>query len=114
MNEAINDTTIDASNHVSNLPNDDAFNNASKFESKSVSKLAFNDDPDFSLINQVTSNCICVGIDVGPFYSSANRITVDDDRAQSRVQSDTVKLSPFQDVEDLDLEDICDNDTPDL
>ena len=56
----------------------------------------------------------CVGTDVGPTYNSANRITVDDDRAQSRVQSNTVKLSPFQDVDDIDLEVIWDNDTPDL
>ena len=52
--------------------------------------------------------------DVGQIYNSADRITVVDDRAQSRVQSDTVKLSPFQDVDDIDLEDICKYDTPDL
>ena len=34
-------------------------------------------------------------------FSSSNRVTVTDDRAQSRVDPDTAKLSPFQDVEDM-------------
>ena len=118
MNEAINDATIDASNCVSNLPTNDATNDAtneaSKLESKSVSKIATNNGSDFSLINQVTLNCICVGTDVGSIIGSANSITVVDDLAHTRVKSDTVKLSPFQDDDDIDLEDVCDNDTPDL
>ena len=65
-------------------------------------------------INQVTLNSICVGIDIGLSIGSANRITIIDDRARTRVKSDTVKLSPFQDDDDIDLEDVCDNDTPDL
>ena len=47
-------------------------------------------------------------------FTSSNRVTVTDDRAQSRVDPDTAKLSPFQDVEDIDFEDICDDDAPQL
>ena len=46
--------------------------------------------------------------------SSSDCITVNDDRAQSRVDLDTAKLSPFQDVEDMEFEDICDDDAPQL
>ena len=77
-------------------------------------KITTNDGPDFSLINQVTLNRICVSTDVGPSVGSANYITIIDDHAHTRVKSDTVKLSPFQDDDDIDLEDVCDNDTPDL
>ena len=56
------------------------------------------------------NNLNCVNAD----FSSSNRITVVDDRAQSRVHPCTAKLSPFQDVEDIEFEDICDNDAPDL
>jgi len=45
-------------------------------------------------------------------FSSSNRITVTDDCAQSRVNRDTAKFSPFQDVEDIDFEDMCDDDAP--
>ena len=37
-----------------------------------------------------------------------------DDCAQFWVHPDTAKLSPFQDVEDIDFKDICDDDAPDL
>jgi len=47
-------------------------------------------------------------------FSSSNFITVTDERAQSQAHSDTAKLSPFQDVEDIDFEDICDDDAPDF
>ena len=47
-------------------------------------------------------------------FSSDNRITVTDHRAKSRVDPGTAKLSPFQDVEDIDFEDICDDDAPQL
>ena len=47
-------------------------------------------------------------------FSSSNRITVTDDHAQSWVHPDTAKLSLFQDVEDIEFEDICNNDAPDL
>ena len=40
--------------------------------------------------------------------------TVIDNRARARIKSDTVQLSPFQDDDDIDLEDVCDNDTPNL
>ena len=43
-------------------------------------------------------------------FSSSNRITVPDHRSQSRVYPDTAKLSLFQDVEDIEFEDICDDD----
>ena len=43
-------------------------------------------------------------------FSSSNRVTVIDDRTQSRVDPDTAKLSPFRDVEDIEFEDICDDD----
>ena len=45
-------------------------------------------------------------------FSSTKRITVTDHRAQSRVDPDTVKLSLFQDVKDIEFEDICDDDYP--
>ena len=47
-------------------------------------------------------------------FSSSNRITVTDNHAQSWVDPDTAKLSLFQDVEDIEFEDICDDDTPQL
>ena len=47
-------------------------------------------------------------------FSSTNCITVTDHRTQSRVDPDTVKLSPFQDVEDIEFKDICDDDAPQL
>ena len=47
-------------------------------------------------------------------FSSDNRITVTDHRAKSRVDPGTSKLSPFQDIEDIDFEDICDDDAPQL
>ena len=47
-------------------------------------------------------------------FSSSNRITVTDEHAQTRVHPDTTKLSPFQDVKDIEFEDICDDDAPDL
>ena len=53
-------------------------------------------------------NCVAAA------FNSSNRVTVTDDRAQSRVDPDTAKLSPFQDVEDIDFGDICDEDAPQL
>ena len=47
-------------------------------------------------------------------FSSSNRVTVTDDRAQPRVDPGTAKLSPFQDVEDIEFEDIYDDDAPQL
>ena len=47
-------------------------------------------------------------------FSSSNRVTVTDDRAHSRVDPDTAKLSPFQDVEDMEFEYVCDDDAPQL
>ena len=47
-------------------------------------------------------------------FSSRKRITVTNDRAKFCVYSCTAKLSPFQDVEDIELEDICDDDVPQL
>ena len=47
-------------------------------------------------------------------FTSRNRVTITDDRAQSRVDPDTAKLSPFQDVEDIDFKDICDDNAPQL
>ena len=47
-------------------------------------------------------------------FSSSNRITATDHRAQSRVDPDTAKLSPFQDVEDIAFKVICDNDARQL
>ena len=47
-------------------------------------------------------------------FTSSNCVTVTNDRVQSRVDPDTAKLSPFQDVEDIDFEDICDDDAPQL
>ena len=57
-----------------------------------------------------TNNLNCVAAD----FNSSNRVTVTDDRAQSRVDPDTAKLSPFQDVEAIDFGDICDEDAPQL
>ena len=45
-------------------------------------------------------------------FSPSNRITVIDHCAKSRVDLDTAKLSPFQDVEDIDFEDTCDDNEP--
>ena len=53
-----------------------------------------------------TNDLNCVHAD----FSSTKRITVTDHRAQSCVDPDTAKLSPFQDVEDIEFEDICDDD----
>ena len=47
-------------------------------------------------------------------FNSTKRITVTDYCAQSQVDHDTAKLSPFQDVEDIEFEDICDDDYPQL
>lgn len=52
----------------------------------------------------------CVDAD----FSSKNCPTVTDDCAQTRVQPDNVKLLPFQDVEEIEFEDICDDNIPDL
>ena len=57
-----------------------------------------------------TNDLNCVHAD----FSSSNRITVTDHCAQSCVDPDTVKLSLFQDVEDIEFEDICDDDSPQL
>ena len=43
-------------------------------------------------------------------FSSSNRITVTDHCEQSCVDPNTTKLSPFQDVEDIELVDVCDDD----
>ena len=51
---------------------------------------------------------------VGTKFGSANYVTVVDNRARARVKSDTIKLSPLQDDDDMVLENICDSDTPDL
>ena len=53
-----------------------------------------------------THDLNCVQTD----FSSSKRITVTDDCAKFRVDPCTAKLSPFQDVEDIELEDICDDD----
>ena len=53
------------------------------------------------------SNC------VNTEFSSSNRITVTDEHAQSQVHPNTVELSPFQDVEDIEFEDICVDNAPD-
>ena len=70
--------------------------------------------PDFSPTNQFTLNRMYVGSDVGPSIGSTNCITVIDNRACAVVKSDTVKLSPFQDADDIDLEDVYDNDALNL
>ena len=57
-----------------------------------------------------TNDLNCVNTD----FSSSNCITVTDDRAESQLHLDTVNLSPFQDMEDIDFENICDDDAPDL
>ena len=57
-----------------------------------------------------TNNLNCINAD----FSTSRRITITDNRAQSWVHPDTAKLSPFQDVEDIEFEDICDDDDPDL
>ena len=57
-----------------------------------------------------TNDLNCVNAD----FSSSHRVTVTDDCAQSRVDPDIAKLSPFQDVEDIEFEDICDDDVPQL
>ena len=57
-----------------------------------------------------TNDLNCVNAD----FTSSNRVTVTDDCAQSRNDPDTAKLSPFQDVEDINFGDICDDDAPQL
>ena len=57
-----------------------------------------------------TNDLGCVHAD----FSSNKRITVTDHRAQSCVDPNTAKLSPFQDVEDIEFEVICDDDYPQL
>ena len=47
-------------------------------------------------------------------FSTTDCITVTDHCAQSCVDPDTTKISPFQDVEDIEFEDICDDDYPQL
>ena len=47
-------------------------------------------------------------------FSSSKRITVTDHRAQSRVDPATAKLLPFQDAKDIEFEDVCDDDYPQL
>ena len=47
-------------------------------------------------------------------FSSSKHVKVTDDCAKFRVDPCTAKLSPFQDVEDIELEDICDDDVPQL
>ena len=42
-------------------------------------------------------------------FSSGNCITVTDNRAQFQVDQDTTKLSPFQDVADVEFKDVCDD-----
>ena len=61
--------------------------------------------------NELSTNDLgCVHAD----FSSNKCITVTDHRAQSRVDPDTAKLSLFQDVEDIEFEDVCDDDYPQL
>ena len=43
-------------------------------------------------------------------FSSSKCITVTDHHAKSCVDPVTKKLSPFQDVEDIEFEDVCDDD----
>ena len=45
---------------------------------------------------------------------ATKRVTTIDDRARTCVKSDTVKLSQFQDDDDMDLEDMRNSDAPDL
>ena len=47
-------------------------------------------------------------------FSSSDCITVTAHCAQSRADPDIAKLSPFQGVEDIEFEDICDGDSPQL
>ena len=47
-------------------------------------------------------------------FSSSKHVTVTDNRAKFRVDPCTAKLSPFQDVEDIELEDICDDNVQQL
>ena len=53
-----------------------------------------------------TNDLNCIHAD----FSSSKRIIVTDNRAQFRVDPVTAKLSPFQDVKDIELEDICNDD----
>ena len=57
-----------------------------------------------------TNDLNCVQTD----FSSSNCITVTDNCAKSCVDPDTAKLSPFQDVEGIEFDDVCDNDYPQL
>ena len=47
-------------------------------------------------------------------FSSNKRITETNYRAQSCVDTDTAKLSPFQYIEDVEFEDVCNDDYPQL
>ena len=47
-------------------------------------------------------------------FGSSNPITVTHHNTQSRVDPDTAKFSSFQDAEDIEFEDMCDNDAPQL
>ena len=55
-----------------------------------------------------TNDLNCVQTD----FSFSNGIMVTDHRAKSRVDPDTAKLSPFQGVEDIEFDDVCDDDVP--
>ena len=59
-------------------------------------------------------NHITVGSNVGPKFGSSNCVTVINNHTCARVKSDTIKLSPLLDDDNLDVENICDSDTPDL
>ena len=47
-------------------------------------------------------------------FSSSNRITVTENCTKSHVDPATAKLSPFQDVEDMEFDNVCDDDYPQL
>ena len=51
---------------------------------------------------------------VDTYFSSSNHITVTDNYAQSCVDPDTAKLSPFSEVEDIEFEDMCNDDAPQI
>ena len=55
-----------------------------------------------------TKDFNCVNAD----FSSSKRSTATDHSAQSRVDPDTTKLLPFQDVKDIEFGDMCDVGTP--
>ena len=94
---ATNDATKDAVKSV-NL-------NISEFSEIDLNHItvASNIGPNFTLANCVTLTPICVGSDVGPDFGSANLVTI--------IGNCTVKLFPFQDYDDIDLENIYDSDT---